>query len=381
MSPGSPALEITGDLPAIDSHYNRIEALGNLAAETVQSGFWDIETSADVAIRSISFHVPLGRDLMGYEDGEFPFEGGGAYCGSTVESECWSGEPKPIEDLDKKCLDIKTLAAGMGYDETAPDRTSMNAALVGDVLLVTFPGEPVTQCLLNVEEEIRGEFPEQDDIVVLGYSQDYLGYSTPEWDFYQGAYEASGAIYGPKQGDYLTARAADVARSLLDGSGDVPFTDPGRPPLVIPEDASWQVMFALDAGKIVNEPPSAVTAGETVVFEFTGGSPWLLVPEVVLEQEVNGTFQPVRRANGAIVDSAGYEYAIEVLPEPTYEANPDVKSRKFVWHFELATDRRVPAAHFPLSGTYRLRATGQYLPSGSLDLVDYDLASAPFAVE
>jgi hypothetical protein len=381
MSPDDAEFDTEGDLPDIDHKYSRMEGLGVIAGEVVQSAFWDIETSAEVPLTTRSFYVPLGRDIIGYEDGIFPFEGGGAYCGSTYDSECWSGEPTPIEGLDKMCLDIKMLASGMGIDEAAPDRTMVSAGLIGDLLIITYPGEPVTQCTLDVEEGVRALFPSQAKIIVLGYSQDYIGYSVPEWDFYQGGYEASGALWGPKQGDHITAHAIEVGSALLDGTFAVPYDDPGPFPQVETADATFADTYCKNAGIIVTEPAANVTAGETVVFEFNGGSPWLLLPDVVLEQEVDGVFEPVTRPNGSIVNSLGYEYFIQVLPDPTYEDNLKIQTRTFTWHFELPTDRRVSTAIFPLAGTYRFHATGSYLPQNSLQAEDYDLTSKAFTVE
>ncbi len=363
MSPDDAEWDKEGDLPAIANEENRIEGLGLVAAGLVQTAFGDIETSAEIAVSTRSFYPPLSREVLGYEEGEFPFEGGGAYCGSTVDAPCWRGEPTPIPDLDKKCLDIKVLAAGMGVTDTAPDRTLLTAAMLGDVLIVTFPGEPVTQCLLNVETRLRAIHPEQETIIVLGYSQDYVGYSTPEWDFYQGGYEASGALWGPKQGDYITERAIEVGHTLLTGEKSVPFPDQGPYPLLQPEAAPFADTSCLVAGTVVTEPVASVQAGETVAFEFTGGSPWLLLPVVTLEQEV------------------GYEFEIEVLPDPDDQTKPSSAVRTFTWRFALPTDRRVEAAVFPLSGTYRFRASGEYLPVGQSSVESYELTSAPFVVE
>jgi hypothetical protein len=381
MSPASAEYNNEGDLPDIGHDYNRIEAVGNVAADVVQGTFWDINTSTDAPITARSFYVPLGRDAMGYEEGVFPFEGGGAYCGSTFDAPCWDGEPKPIADLDKKCLDIKMLASGMGIDETAPDRTMVSAALIGDLLLVTFPGEPVTQCTLNVEEGVRTLFPDQEKIIVLGYAQDYVGYSVPEWDFYQGGYEASGALWGPKQGDHITAHAIEVATALLEGNEDVAYVDPGPFPLLETAGAKFADTYCEVAGTVVTEPLATVSAGETVLFEFTGGSPWLLLPSVILEKEDGDSFAPVTRPNGSVVDSLGYEYFIEVLPVPTYEDDLAIKKRTFTWRFQLPTDRRAEAAIFPLSGTYRFHATGSFLPVGGSEPEPYDITSAPFTVE
>jgi len=383
ISPSGPAVDETGELPVIPHDFSRVEKIGQLAADAVQSVVWQIETSSEIGVASQSHYVPMGRDVIGYEDDEFPFEYGGAYCGTAVDADCWTGEPTPIEDLDKKCMDINWLAEGAGHPgESAPDRTLMTAALLGDVLLLTFPGEPVTQVLLNVEEGIRELFPEQETIVAMGYAQDYIGYSTPEWDFYQGGYEASGAIWGPKQGDYLTELAVDIGSIMLDDSFQPTFEDMGPYPILKPGGAPYKPWYSLEAEKIVTQPAAEAASGETVVFEFNGGDPWYLLPNVVLEKKVDGEFLPVKRGNGTVVDSLGYEIASTVTYDPPYKDDKKGKERIFTWRFEMPTDRRVSATAFPLKGTYRFHVTGRYrAPDGELEGVGYDLVSDPFVVQ
>jgi hypothetical protein len=383
MSPGSPEVDNSGDLPVINSAYSRIEKVGELAAEAVQSSVWDIETAADARVESRWSYVPLGRGLMGYADGEFPYEGGGAYCGSTVDSECWSGEPTPIPDLDKKCGDISMLAEAAGFPgESAPDRTLLAAAWLGETLLATFPGEPVTQVLLNVEEKLKAK-KDSLDVVVIGYAQDYVGYSTPEWDWYEGGYEASGAMWGPKQGDYLTDRAVEVAWKLVEPESQLSFVDSGSYPLLAPDVAPFKPGFSVTAPAITAQPAAVVAAGETVAVEFAGGDPWYLDPRVVLEKEGAGGFAEVLRPNGSAVDSRGYEFVLSVTYSPAYEEKKTAMERTFTWRAEMPSDRRVESAVFPLQGKYRFRITGGYRTVEAPDPagMQYELFSEPFVVE
>jgi len=375
VAPGDAEYSKDGDLPAIPSGYSRIEAVGREAAKIVQEAMPGMKTSADIAIQSLSHYVPLSLEAIGYKDDEFPFPGGGAYCGMQVDSECWSGEPKPIPGLNKSCLDI-TLSG-----ESAPDRTLISAARIGDILLTTVPGEPVTQIMLNVEDGIRKAFPDQENIIVIGYAQDYTGYSTPEWDWWQGGYEASGAIWGPKQGDYLTGASVAVATELMDPAKTPPFTDPGPFPLLAPEVGPFVPTRSKDAGKVITSPAASLAQGETAVFEFTGGDPWHLLPLVVLEQKSGDAFSPVLRHNGTPVDSTGYEFVATLKPEPAYDAVEGAAIRKFTWRFEMPTSRRVETTAFPLEGTYRLTATGEYLDSSSGELKQYSVSSDPFDVK
>jgi len=376
ISPDSPAVDDGEGPPEIPHDHSRIEKLGEVAADAVQAGIWELEMVSDVPLDS-GLHYPLlTREALGYADGEFPYEGGGAYCGGSLDAPCWSGEPTPIEGLDTMCLDILGMSG-----VAAPDRTVLSAAKLGDLLLVTFPGEPVTQVTLNVEEGIRELFPEQKDIVVVGYAQDYAGYSTPEWDFWQGGYEASGAIYGPKQGDYLTAGAIEVAASLLDPSMSPTFEDPGPFPLQADIITPLVPPGSINAGAAVTQPSGTMTAGETAVFEFNGGDPWHLMPLVVLEKKTGGEFAPVLRNNQTPVDNRGYEFTGSIIMDPTYKAEPDADARTYTWRAELPTDRFVDSPAFPMSGTYRFRATGEYLAPGAAETETYEVVSEQFEVQ
>ncbi len=94
----------------------------------------------------------------------------------------------------------------------------------------------------------------------------------------------------------------------------------------------------------------------------------------------DGEFHPVTRPNGTLVDSAGYEYVIKLIPQPNYDTDPGVKPRVFLWRFTFATDRVVPAAIFPLQGTYRFHVTGRMRVDPNPDPEEYTLVSEPFAV-
>jgi hypothetical protein len=382
ISPASPDVAKPADPPAIPDGFTRVEALGIAAADAIQQALEEVEPTNSVAVSSLWHYAPLGRDIMGYEGDEFPFPGGGAYCGSTIESPCWTGEPTPIPDLDKKCMDIAFLAEGAGFPgETAPDRTLLGAAMIGDVLLVVFPGEPVTQVLLNIEDGVKQLFPDQKKVVVTGYSMDYIGYSTPEWDWYQGGYEASGAMWGPKQGDYLTDRSIEVATELLDPAQPIPFDDPGPYPLLVNDVGAWPVAPSVGTIKVVTQPVASPKANEIMVLEFNGGDPWLLLPRVILEKKGDdGNFAPVTRPDGSTVDSFGYEFMTTMLPTPDYKTSSSVKPRTFLWRIEMPVARLVPAAPFPLSGTYRFRALGSYRPEGSAEIETYDLTSSEFTL-
>ena len=373
MAPGDPP-DPPGDLP-LPLDVWKIEGVGAVAGDLVAGLVPDIETTTEITLASTSAYARIDRETIGYADGEFPFEGGGAYCEKEGD-QCYDPEVgwTPIEGLDQACLDVE-----MFLGESLPKKFYASAARIGGLLLVTFPGEPVTACTLTVEENIRTEFPDQE-VVVVGYAQDYIGYSTPEDDWWQGAYEASGALWGPKQGDYVTARVSELGLSLLDPEGyPLPFEPP--PPFEVPvNDASpWNVSVSVTAGTVVSEPVD-VAAGEVAAFEFTGGDPWLLVPTITLEIEVGGAWEPVTWPWGGPVDGTGYEYMITMQPDPDYQTSMSGTKRTFTWRVELPTRRFQTPGFGDLAGTYRFSVQGSQRDAASLEVEEYAVTSAPFTV-
>ena len=373
MAPDSP-VEPPTDAP-ISQDYWKIEGIGEVARDLVGGLVPDIETTNDVTLASGSAYATIDRQAIGYADGEFPFEGGGAYCEKEGD-QCYDPAVgwTPIEGLDQACLDVE-----MFLGESLPKKFLASAARIGGLLLVTYPGEPVTACTLEVEENIKAEFPDYE-VVVTGYAQDYIGYSTPEEDWYQGAYEASGALWGPKQGDYVTARVSELGLSILDPEGfPLPYEQPE--PFVVPvNDAPpWTVSVSVTAGTVVTETTN-IAAGEIEVFEFTGGDPWLLMPEVRLEQKAGEDWEPVTWPSGEPLDGTGYEYIITLHPDPDYKTSLTSTVRTFVWRVELPTIRHQIPGFGELEGTYRFRAAGSYRDSESMNVEAYEVTSAPFDV-
>ncbi|MBM4371846.1 MAG: hypothetical protein FJ098_09340, partial [Deltaproteobacteria bacterium] len=361
----------------IPSDYGDIEGAGAVARDLVAGLVPDIATTTEVDLAAVHAYARIDRETLGYAEGEFPFEGGGAYCEKEGD-QCWSEETgwTPIEGLDKACLDVKLFLG-----EGVPDKTFFSAIRIGDLAVVTYPGEPVTACTLEVEENIHAEFPGQA-VVVVGYTQDYIGYSTPEEDWYQGAYEASGAIWGPKQGDYVTARVSELGLHLLDpGAFPLPFEQPDPFPVEIPDASAWNVSASPVAGTVVTEPAAKLVPGAVAVFEFTGGDPWLLLPRMALEKDMgDGAWEPVTWPSGEPVDGSGYEATWEVFPDPDYTSKPTATVRTYTWRLSLPTRRHQEPGFGDLDGTYRLRVTGSFRSQETMAVESYEVLSAAFTI-
>lgn len=344
-----------GPYSVIPGAYTRCEGLGNRAAQTA-GAVWPtipMRDTADVSSRTV--WIPLNREAIGYGEGEFPYEWGAVYCGGGGGGNCWSGEPQPVSGLDTACLFFP-------QDMPAPDRTLVTVGRIGDLAFATFPGEAVTSIGVALRDEVSA-LAGGADVAIFGYAQDYTGYSTPEWDWWQGGYEAAGAIWGPKQGDYLTARIRDAARLFFAGT-PLPFTPPS--PSTPPEQAydPRGATGSLDPGQVVQDVLPTYGPTDTVVFRFAGGDPWLGTPVVTLHQRQGETYVPFLRANGTPVDSDGYEFSLRLDPDPSYFAAPKAGARRFVWTATLPL-KRVADQRMPISpGTYRLSASGWFTREG-----------------
>ncbi len=329
-----------------------IEALGARAAGIVTAALPAIAMAdaADVTARTV--WAPIHRDIMGYKADEFPYDGG-AICGLNTDGNCWvdGTSPNPVAGLDQACAPLED-------DPPLWRKTPLTVARIGGLALVTFPGESTTTLGTDVRDDVAaalGGIP----VAYLGYAQDFLFYSLHEWDWWQGGYEPSFSLWGPKQGDWLRARIAEVAKR---------FADPAAPLSFEPETAYDPPAVAftprvatpsLDAGVVVEDVQPAVSDQEIVAFAFGGGDPWLGTPEVTLEAEAGGAWAPVKRHDGTAMTSRGYEIQLAVAPDPAYRAAPKAAARRYVWTATVPLARGVPAvALLPAGGTYRLAARG-----------------------
>src|SRR5690606_6586866 len=140
-----------------------------------------------------------------------------------------------------------------------------------------------------------------------------------EQDWWQGGYEASGALWGPRQGDYLAARTIEGVETFWDGYRDPPFEEP---PVLAPFSgysySPYQPERAIDAGTIVEDVVAAPASTDVVRFTVLGSDPWLGTPVAVLERQTASGFEPVLRTNGTPIDSDGYEMWVDLAVSPSY---------------------------------------------------------------
>lgn len=384
VSPGDPRGEPpVGPLPAIDNDTDRLEAIGNDVADAVMEVWDGIETTAEVDVAHTSALVELSREALGYGEGEFPYLYGAVYCGGADgPSKCFGSEdpmPDPAE-LISTCGAFPSQPEGV-------TSTWLSVYRIGELLVPTFPGEPVTQVAHNVIDGIRATSAWQGDIAFVGYAQDYIGYSETEEYWWYGGYEASGALWGPKQGDYLTAELLALVAHFVDPEG-VPLAVHEAPDFAIPPVAPnapgniiWETEPSVVFGTVTEQPTAAAVPQDIVRVEWTGGDPWIDHPQVMVEvQEEGGGWVPFLRDNGTALANDGYEFHLGLTTDPTYVSRRTHTDRTFFWWAELPLMRIQPTTTAPLVGTFRFRIQGLRAEAAGSAGVAYEVTSEPFVV-
>lgn len=345
MSPGNPVVPLQPG--AAEPHgYERMNRVGWIVGEAVRDGVGQIAWEDDPQLFAAVRRVPLNRAAIGYADGEFPYEWGGVFCGGTGETDC---DPATIEaGLDQRCIPFPR-------NYPVPPQTEISAGRVGALAFVTFPGEPGTLLGEELLRRLRDGYS-QSNVMLIGYAQDYTGYSILEDDWWQGGYEASGALWGPRQGEYLVRAAAAVfERVVVAGNTTDPDMIEPLPPFEIGDYAPYVPAAAEQPGTIVRDVSSSYGPTEVVKLTVAGSDPWLGTPRATL---TDAQGEPVRRPGGQAIDSNGYSFWIDLKPEPGYRENRDARSRMFLWTFSMPAAHTVPGLLPDLrGGSYRLRVS------------------------
>ena len=323
--------------------YDKMEKVGSVVARAAHTALANVKWQTEPKISLRTFRVPIDRKVIGYKDGVFPYEQGGVYCGQNIKSDC--DTKTTIKDLDQRCIPFPPNAPG-------PMQTEITVGRVGALHLVTFPGEPVTAVGEKVVAGIKDKTGAAD-VMFLGYTQDYMGYSVLEEDWWQGGYEAGGTLWGPRQGEYLIGKAIEAAE--MQHQGKVPAAGAEPKPVAaftIPKYTSYAAEGAKDAGTVIAEVKASYTVTDTVVFTAAGSDPWLGAPVAHLE---TGTGAAVKLANGRPVISDDYAFYVDLAVTPTYKDKLKASQRTFAWTFSMPVRHKVACCLPALSGKYRLR--------------------------
>ena len=381
MSPGDEPKDTIVDNPSNSKdllpEYERIEGLGNIAASTVKSVWNTFKFTRNVDIASKTFWIPLNREAMGYKDDEFPYEYGAVYCGGSNEGHCWKEgqSPDPVKNLDHLCIPFKK-------NMPAPDRTVFTVGHIGNLYFVTWPGEAVTSIGQDLRKYTLDKLQDKNaGFAFFGYAQDYTGYSTPEWDWWQGGYEASGAIWGPKQGDYITKKIEEGMEGFIKNNIPQDLTATSAAP---PIEANYEKLFKLtpsiDPGIITQDVESTYPENGTVEFVVSAGDPWLLAPVAVLQEKTGDKFVDVKDTDGYLVTSDRYQFSVKLDVQPMYNKKAD--ARKYLWKFIFALKRpQKQALQLSKNIEYRFKITGSYYNGTDQEIHEFSVTTSSFTIQ
>ena len=369
VSPEAPTRPAIDDAAVQPDGYDQMERVGSYLGEVVASSLAAATFDSEPTIEGRTYRYPIGHRVLGYELGEFPFLFGGVYCtgGEDCSDDDLPEDPQPVDGLDEAC-------AAFPETSPAPEQTMVTVGRVGNSHFTTWAGECGTRLAERTMAEM-GALDDVGDMIFFGYSNDYLGYALEYEDWYFGGYEASGSMWGPRQGEYMSQRAVEAMTHYKQG-GTLPFEQPGGIELFDLSDMSpVPTETALDVGDIV-EQPQDVAANEVVRVSVYGSDAWFGAPTAVLQAEGVDGWEDVLNPSGAPIASDGYGYWTDLTLDPPY-SDSDVLplTRHFLWSISMpATSRYTDAAGLG-AGTYRFRVT---IPTeGEPVLVETESFSVP----
>jgi neutral ceramidase len=267
----------------------------------------------------------------------------------------------------------------------ATTRTVVSSLRIGDFLLTTLPGEPVTL----LADKIRAASPlGAAKTAVVGYAQSHMGYLLTAEDWLAGGYEPSINVWGPLEGELIAEGAIAVmklaatpqrenaengTRAVLSGGLRMPtLTSPptaGSVPSTVPAELATRSGTKPESV----QPAATVERLQTATFVFEGPNPVAATPRVHLEREVGGAFVPLTTRSGRPV--ADGEVILTYTPFPVKAKPAEVTNHYFVAEWQAVAPRGTGNDSYeartalPL-GRYRFVAEGP----------GFTLASAPFTV-
>jgi neutral ceramidase len=103
--------------------------------------------------------------------------------------------------IEKKSSLLSKFKVNIPLYPIFPLSTYLSTAKVGEILMMTWPGEPSTALgweLKNIARKYSNHIP-----WVLGLTNDYLTYFTTEEEFFEAAYDSCSSMYGYKGGERI----------------------------------------------------------------------------------------------------------------------------------------------------------------------------------
>ena len=432
---GTGAIDCTGSELCTD--FARDETIGMYASDAIHAA-WEAAGAAmqtDLEMEMVTRDVPLGPDWRTFtirdgalsyapwdgrtrgdgivygDDGnlvspidEFNAPYGAALCGAGADIGLRLPQSNlPGSDLVRDysyyyCNRLEEIidVIGILFDlelETPPicdtTQTTLSALRLGDWMLGTLPGEPVT--LLANHLRTLSPLP-ADHTIVVGYAQDHGGYLLRPEDWLSGGYEPSITFWGPLEGEYVAEQSARVMALAAtpmreDGNAegiahvitpviedDIVLDDTpsavGTPPASLP---AYLATRLLQTPASV-QPAATVPRLGTAFFTWIGDDPVRGTARVTLQREVGGVFEDVLRRSGRPVRDA--DLILTWTPDPIMQVPSSSRTHYYTVEWQAAAPMGYPGLEaladrpgLPL-GNYRFRIEGP----------GYELTSDPFEV-
>ncbi|MEE2828872.1 MAG: neutral/alkaline non-lysosomal ceramidase N-terminal domain-containing protein [Myxococcota bacterium] len=367
VAPTSPGLVVESELSPQPSGYDAMEEIGIYLAGVVAGEIDGIETSNSPELESRSFRYPIDHYSIGYQWGEFDFLWGGVYCdaaGATCE------EVLDHPNMVEACIPFPE-------NSPAPFQSIVTVGRVDGAYFTTWAGESTTGLAERVMDGMRVQ-DGVEEVLFFGYANDYLGYQLEEEDWWHGGYEASGSMWGPRQGEYMAAIQEEVFGHWLAGEDSVlSFDDPGlAPAFELSGGVAWEHEAALDAGTVLVQPAATYAANGVAVFTVAGSSPGYGAPVARLQGDSGQGFEDLLSPGGRPRSSEDYGFWVDLAAEPPYSGEAGPIERRFRWSFSVPLHTRSQNLSQSEVVSYRFRVELP-LADGSLT----ELLSEPFSID
>lgn len=270
-----------------------------------------------------------------------------------------------------------------------------------DFLFTFFPGETTALFSEQARRRSKAELGFSHSMVV-GYAQDHEGYLLLPEDWLLGGYESNISLWGPLQAEYLLEGVLASSQDHLlsarleeqDPFGlyqsttytkrplptEAPDSTPaaGTQPAQVPE----YVFTPLDTSQVQLQPDAEVPRAQGMAqLLWEGGDPGVDTPEVIVEREMDGTWQPVRMPSGRELSDLTADILLTHTPDPLY---PYTDAQQHLW-WAAWQPVGFGADRMGLEeGTYRLHVYGNTYSGGGTQWPwpsePYEVVSDPFTV-
>lgn len=364
MAPESPAEYLTHEGHDIRSDYRDMDQIAAAAAEAVIPALDQIETRADAEIQIKTIRFPMSNDRIN-ADGSFDqYPNGGLFC--MPEDQNCGPDQRIFTSDDLRCIPIPA-------DDTIR-WGHISAARIGDLGLITLPGEPLT----SVGQALRDGCIAStglEQFWLLGYAQGYLAYLMHPDDFFLGGYEGQGTLLGPGLGVFLIERGIEIARHLIDNSSPLSFLPVPLPVVEQIEPVTLRHEIAQNEASWLDTP----TMEEGIwTAEWYGGDPAIDFPVAHLQKwiildEENGEWQDVVHRSGKIWSSRDAEIELSLRVDPSYEDSLTLETRTFIWRLRMPSIYSVMPSNGQLQGRYRWIVIGKRPENYTLESSAFDI--------